>query len=269
MQKCLLHSWLLHKRKVIWYQPSPSWRLKHSVEMLARYSNLEVGVGELSLPALVSYESPPKWAWPMCDCIASLSGILINPFLYSPVWLHGDSRQCLRDSGHPTGQWYLWRTLGASGDHVQWDVGYHLWRLLVIFRCSSNLQVRQLHLCLLAPLECHYRLHNNGLIKNFVLLSRMLGFRGTLCAVTRGQFGRGQGPIWMDNMRCNGRELSLEDCVFSGWGVHSCTHNEDAGVICASGENSIAMIPRIHKLHTCFIDEINVTCSKQDKSSTR
>ena len=77
-----------------------------------------------------------------------------------------------------------------------------------------------------------------------MLLSfRMLGFQGAQCAVTRGQFGRGQGPIWMDNLLCRGREQSLEDCIFNGWGVHSCSHAEDAGVICTVGEASIAMIP--------------------------
>ena len=64
----------------------------------------------------------------------------------------------------------------------------------------------------------------------------MMGFRAAVCAVSRAQFGRGTGPIWMDNLQCRGRETSLEDCPFNGWGIHSCTHIEDGGAICAIGK---------------------------------
>ena len=72
---------------------------------------------------------------------------------------------------------------------------------------------------------------------------RMLGFRDAICAVTPSWglgwwfgleplYGRGTGPIWMDNVICRGNESSLDDCYFSGWGTPSCTHGQDAGVIC-------------------------------------
>ena len=79
---------------------------------------------------------------------------------------------------------------------------------------------------------------------------RMLGFRDAICAVRRRftyiwwgwyswgppPFGRGEGPIWMDNLLCGGNESSLDACTFNGWGVHSCTHAQDAGVICEPGK---------------------------------
>ena len=46
------------------------------------------------------------------------------------------------------------------------------------------------------------------------------------------RYGRGSGPIAMDDVNCNGRESSLFDCRFNGWYNMDCIHEEDAGVSC-------------------------------------
>ncbi|XP_031566219.1 deleted in malignant brain tumors 1 protein-like [Actinia tenebrosa] len=49
--------------------------------------------------------------------------------------------------------------------------------------------------------------------------------------------GHGEGPVWLDDMRCTGSEASLEDCSHPGWGVVSSNcngHTSDAGVWCSS-----------------------------------
>ena len=46
--------------------------------------------------------------------------------------------------------------------------------------------------------------------------------------------GPGQGPIWMDDLACNGAEVSIADCKFNGWGNHSYDHGMDAAVRCLS-----------------------------------
>ena len=55
-----------------------------------------------------------------------------------------------------------------------------------------------------------------------------VGAVGTVTA----SFGRGVGPIFMDDTRCTGNETQLIQCPSSGIGSHNCLHFEDAGAIC-------------------------------------
>lgn len=45
-------------------------------------------------------------------------------------------------------------------------------------------------------------------------------------------FGRGTGPILMDDVNCIGNERSLAFCPFQRFGQENCDHREDAGVVC-------------------------------------
>ncbi|ERE87010.1 neurotrypsin isoform X2 [Cricetulus griseus] len=64
------------------------------------------------------------------------------------------------------------------------------------------------------------------------VICRQLGLSGIAKAWHRAHFGEGSGPILLDEVRCTGNELSIEQCSKSSWGEHNCGHKEDAGVSC-------------------------------------
>ena len=53
---------------------------------------------------------------------------------------------------------------------------------------------------------------------------------------SRSKYGVGDGPIWMDELLCTGREARLADCRFHGfgqfWGATDCNHDKDVSVEC-------------------------------------
>lgn len=47
-------------------------------------------------------------------------------------------------------------------------------------------------------------------------------------------FGVGNGPIWLDEVACNGTEANLTECHSNPIGESDCSHYEDAGVLCSA-----------------------------------
>ena len=71
-------------------------------------------------------------------------------------------------------------------------------------------------------------------LQDATVVCRQLGYGTAVGARRVVALGEGSGPIWYDNVNCNGSEASLTQCAHLGLGVHYCGHWEYAGVICAS-----------------------------------
>nr|XP_033815892.1 soluble scavenger receptor cysteine-rich domain-containing protein SSC5D isoform X2 [Geotrypetes seraphini] len=69
-------------------------------------------------------------------------------------------------------------------------------------------------------------------LKSAKVVCRQLGCGAPVSTAGGAFFGEGTGPVWLDNVRCTGAEMSLLDCETEPWGKHDCTHREDAGVVC-------------------------------------
>jgi len=61
----------------------------------------------------------------------------------------------------------------------------------------------------------------------------MLGHPGGVKVHPEAVWGEGKGPIWINNILCNGTETSLEECPSPAWGpTYQCKHSEDVGIEC-------------------------------------
>ena len=64
------------------------------------------------------------------------------------------------------------------------------------------------------------------------VVCRQLGFPSASSSPHSAAYGQGSGPIWMDDVGCQGGESSIFDCKHVGWGIENCSHGEDASVVC-------------------------------------
>lgn len=70
------------------------------------------------------------------------------------------------------------------------------------------------------------------------VVCRQLHYPGAKSVVIGKDYGKASGPIWLDDIQCKGTESHLSSCDFKSWGVSDCSHKEDVGVICETGNTN-------------------------------
>uniref|UniRef100_K7F9W0 SRCR domain-containing protein n=1 Tax=Pelodiscus sinensis TaxID=13735 RepID=K7F9W0_PELSI len=73
------------------------------------------------------------------------------------------------------------------------------------------------------------------------VVCRQLGCGSAISVHDQEHSGSSSGPIWLDEVVCNGTESSLLECKHSGWGVHSCDHYKPARVTCSGKKSTVKL----------------------------
>ncbi|XP_078265905.1 scavenger receptor cysteine-rich type 1 protein M130-like [Rhinoraja longicauda] len=69
--------------------------------------------------------------------------------------------------------------------------------------------------------------------RNAGVVCAQLGCGSTPLVPHSTEFGRGSGPVWLDEVKCRLHDSLLWQCPSSPWGQNDCNHGDDVGVICS------------------------------------
>ena len=95
------------------------------------------------------------------------------------------------------------------------------------------------------------------------VVCRQLGYGPPIVTRHRAYYEQGIGQIWLGNLNCSGNESSIGECSHAGWGIHNCTHYEDAGVECypANGNSNVYFCTSYLSVYISMYEVVQFTCT--------
>ena len=64
------------------------------------------------------------------------------------------------------------------------------------------------------------------------IIAWCVAYRGEASVVKTAYPKVSEDVIWLDNVRCEGTEPSVEECKHHDWGTNNCDHDEDVYIKC-------------------------------------
>ena len=95
--------------------------------------------------------------------------------------------------------------------------------------------------------------HNSWDLSDATVVCQQLGYQYAFSASGGSAFGRGTGPVWLDNVECTGNESSIFNCNHHGIGVYSsyCAwHHYVAGAVCYNGKHYVSANEKDHRINS-------------------
>merc|ERR1712048_1362085 len=71
-------------------------------------------------------------------------------------------------------------------------------------------------------------------LNNAHVFCRMLGYTQAQKYHHSARYGKGEGPIWLDEVNCKGTEVHVSNCTSNPWGETDCEHHEDISLLCTT-----------------------------------
>ncbi|XP_049330413.1 deleted in malignant brain tumors 1 protein-like isoform X11 [Astyanax mexicanus] len=86
------------------------------------------------------------------------------------------------------------------------------------------------------------------------VVCRELGCGSPVEVLGAAAFGRGEGPVWSEELQCRGNESQIHFCPKSSSLKHNCSHDDDVGLACSGDKRRLVGDPhacsgRVEKLH--------------------